>query len=196
MHLLFKYRTDVSEGYMEGRWILVTVSWIYCTIILRTVNQEYWCAFPSCSPGFSAHKNQELCYTADSVLQCLFWAKRHSSAHSVLGESLGKSGHDPRVLLELGLHRARLVWAWLWFGFQRVFFLLALWNCPHLNLQLPFSPGPDGKAGFYIEPYFPLCLIYPLAIITCMLCHFVTGDLGRQSCFKPPGFHGAHGKKY
>lgn len=166
---------------------------------LWPVNQEELLCSAQQFTGPSAYKNHFAECSAillNTIFQCLFWAKRHSSAHSVLGKSLGKSGCNPRVLLELGLHRARLVWGWLWCGFKVFFFfffkLPSLWGCPYLN-SVPSSLWPRWKgkrAGLHTEADFPLCQMHHVSPITCMFCGSST--MVTQDAVMLLGFRVAH----
>lgn len=99
-------------------------------------------------PPFEAHIVECSAMLLTSLSRCLL-SHRHFSAHSVLGERVGQGGCEPRLLPELGLHRARSVWRWLCCGFKGVCVyvcmcacicvcdvkLPSLWNCPYLNFQ-------------------------------------------------------------
>lgn len=80
-------------------------------------------------PPFKAHIVECSAMLLTSLSRCLL-SHRHFSVHSVLGEWVGQGGCEPRLLPELGLHRARSVWRWLCCGFKGV--CVCVYVCVHM----------------------------------------------------------------
>ena len=196
MHLLFKYRTDVSEGYMEGRWILVTVSWIYCTIILRTVNQEELMWLSKLFTWFLCPQEPR------ALLYCWLCSSVSLLSKKALLSSFGL-GREPweewtRSKGVTGIRappgQVSVSMAVVWFS--EGFFPTCLVKLSPFEPPVAFFSWPRWKGWILHWALFSSMSNIPSGYNNMYVMSLVTGDLGRQSCFKPPGLHVAHGKKY